>query len=90
MERTETYLNILLEYVGGTIYISITIGGSIAKLVQQFGPLKESIIKPYIRQIVEGLDYLHSNHIMHRDVKGANVLVDKNGICKLADFGSSK
>ncbi|CAI5477445.1 unnamed protein product [Closterium sp. Yama58-4] len=37
-----------------------------------------------------GLSYLHYNHIMHRDIKGANILVDNRGCIKLADFGASR
>jgi len=41
-------------------------------------------------QILEGLEYLHAHDVIHRDIKGANILVDKDGVCKLSDFGGAK
>jgi len=65
-------------------------GGSLASMLRKFGCLPEPVIAKYTRQILLGLDYLHKNRVIHRDIKGANVLVDDRGTIKLADFGASK
>ncbi|RDX67566.1 Mitogen-activated protein kinase kinase kinase 3, partial [Mucuna pruriens] len=79
--REEDSLNILLEFVPG---------GSISSLLGKFGSFPESVIKMYTKQLLLGLEYLHNNGIIHRDIKGANILVDNKGCIKLADFGASK
>lgn len=72
------------------IYLEFMSNGSIHQLVQQYGPLSERCIRVYTRQILSGLSYLHAKDTVHRDIKGANILVDKGGIVKLADFGMAK
>ena len=80
-EAKDGFLNIFLEYQPG---------GSIASLLLKFHTLSERIIRSFTKQTLLGLDYLHSHSIAHRDIKGANLLVDLNGCVKLADFGASK
>lgn len=67
-EVIEKTLNIFLEYMSG---------GSISELLENLGPFKEATIQSYTRHILRGLEYLHSQNIIHRDIKGANILVDK-------------
>ncbi|XP_029117275.1 mitogen-activated protein kinase kinase kinase YODA isoform X1 [Elaeis guineensis] len=72
------------------IYLEYVSGGSIHKLLQEYGKLGEPAIRSYTQQILSGLAYLHAKNTVHRDIKGANILVDPNGRVKLADFGMAK
>ncbi|XP_068605832.1 mitogen-activated protein kinase kinase kinase 3 [Brachionichthys hirsutus] len=73
-----------------TIFMEFMPGGSVKDQLKAYGALTESVTRKYTRQILEGVSYLHSNMIVHRDIKGANILRDSAGNVKLGDFGASK
>ncbi|KAK4668516.1 ATP binding [Podospora pseudoanserina] len=75
------YLNIFLEYVPG---------GSVQTMLNSYGALPEPLVRSFVKQILNGLSYLHNMDIIHRDIKGANILVDNKGTIKISDFGISK
>jgi mitogen-activated protein kinase kinase kinase len=77
----EEYLNIFLEYVPG---------GSVTALLRNYGAFEEPLVKNFVRQILQGLNYLHERDIVHRDIKGGNILVDNKCGVKISDFGISK
>ncbi|XP_054738008.1 mitogen-activated protein kinase kinase kinase kinase 5 [Anastrepha obliqua] len=71
---------ICMEYCGG---------GSLQDIYQVTGPLAEQQIAYMCRETLKGLEYLHTMGKMHRDIKGANILLTEQGDVKLADFGVS-
>ncbi|KAM7265385.1 hypothetical protein ACFE04_003068 [Oxalis oulophora] len=73
------------------IYLEYVHPGSINKYIREHcESMTESIIRNFTRHILSGLAYLHSTKTVHRDIKGANLLVDAFGVVKLADFGMAK
>lgn len=80
-EIKDDKISILMEYVPGA---------SLSTQLKQFGPFSEEFARKYTRQLVEALVYCHGAGVVHRDIKGANILATLNGNPKLADFGSAK
>ena len=79
--RTEAHLYLVLEYVEN---------GSLATLIKNFGAFPERLVCLYVRQVLIGLEWLHEQGVCHRDIKGANLLITKDGQVKLADFGVAR
>ena len=69
---------IVLEYIEN---------GSLKDTLEKFGYFPEGLVSKYSYQVLQGLNYLHDKNVLHRDIKGANILITKDGVCKLADFG---
>eukprot|EP01041_Mallomonas_annulata_P001388 gene1388-2673_t len=65
-------------------------GGSLQDLVQNGGTKDEHVLADIAYQVIKGLQYLHTQHQMHRDIKPGNILLNSKGWIKVADFGISK
>lgn len=76
--KTPETLNIVLEYCEN---------GSLHSISKNFGRFPENLVALYMSQVLQGLVYLHEQGVIHRDIKGANILTTKQGLVKLADFG---
>lgn len=81
VQRVDDSICIFMEYM---------VGGSVKDLISRYGPLSSPLARKYTFQVLQGLEYLHSNDMIHRDIKSANILRDSNGNVKIGDFGSAK
>ncbi|GAB2292640.1 Probable serine/threonine protein kinase ireh1 [Dionaea muscipula] len=74
-------LYLVMEYLNG---------GDLYSLLRNLGCLDEDVARVYIAEVVLALEYLHSLHVVHRDLKPDNLLIAHDGHIKLTDFGLSK
>ncbi|OMJ88830.1 hypothetical protein SteCoe_9129 [Stentor coeruleus] len=80
-DNRQNTINILMEYIPS---------GSMNVLLSKYKGFSENAVRNYTKQLLEGLDYLHSNDIIHRDLKSANILITEDSTLKLTDFGCSR
>ncbi|XP_054134157.1 mitogen-activated protein kinase kinase kinase 19 [Melozone crissalis] len=85
-----TYLGTCLEDNILSIFMEFVPGGSISSILNRFGPLPEVVLRKYTKQILQGVAYLHDNRVVHRDIKGNNVMLVPTGVIKLIDFGCAR
>jgi len=79
--ETTNYLIIIMEHISG---------GDLLTFVKKRSKLTEQHAKLIFRQIIEGLQYIHSQRVVHQDIKLDNILIDLNNNIKICDFGVSK
>ena len=78
MFEDEKYILIIMEYING---------GNLFSFVKKRRKLNEKISKFLFKQIILGIKHIHSQNIVHRDVKLENILIDLNNTIKICDFG---
>jgi len=88
---TEKYIGIVLEFAGGEsqswVSVMLTTGGELFDHILANRYLKEKDAQKLFAQLISGIDYLHKKHIVHRDLKLENLLLDKNRNMIITDFG---
>ncbi|XP_061350630.1 mitogen-activated protein kinase kinase kinase 18-like [Gastrolobium bilobum] len=77
-ENNKLFYNLFMEYMPS---------GTLSQAARR--RLKEPVIAHYTRQVLQGLEYLHSNGVVHCDIKGSNILIGEDG-AKIGDFGCAK
>ncbi|CAL0321834.1 unnamed protein product [Lupinus luteus] len=80
-ENKTLFYNLFMEYMPfGTLTQST---------LRHCGRINEQVVAHYSRQVLQGLEYLHSKGLVHCDIKGSNILVNEDG-AKISDFGCAK
>lgn len=77
-------LNLVFEFVAGDL------AERIKQLRDAHSSFPPQVVRSVMRQLLDGLDYLHCSWIMHRDIKPSNILLGANSHVKIADFGLAR
>ena len=72
------------------IVMELVSGRNLKEIIVERGPLPPAQILTIMTQVLDGLAYAHDHGLVHRDIKPQNILVTKDGLAKLADFGIAK
>ncbi|GFR42823.1 hypothetical protein Agub_g3780, partial [Astrephomene gubernaculifera] len=78
--ETKTEFCVVMEYAQGELF----------EILEDDQSLPEDVVRGIAKQLVRALHYLHSNRIIHRDMKPQNILICSNGVVKLCDFGFAR
>jgi serine/threonine protein kinase len=91
-ENIVKLLKVVPNPYDGTLSICLEMmdGGSLQDLVNEGGCQDELVLYRILKQMLTGLQYLHSLRLLHRDLKPSNALISSKGVVKLADFGISR
>ena len=65
-------------------------GYTLGDLLEKSGPLEQNVALKYMKQAAVGFSYLHEEKLIHRDIKPQNIMINKKGDLKIADFGISR
>ncbi|CAG9571544.1 putative protein kinase [Leishmania major strain Friedlin] len=79
--KEQKVIRVFMEFAGG---------GTLQSLLKTKGRLEYAELRALLRDVVEGLAYIHSQHYVHGDIKTANVLLSNDGKCKIGDFGTAR
>merc|ERR1712098_44889 len=89
----------IVKYLGSSVvpnepntfrmYLEYVSGGSLKDIIKLKGKLPTDLSRFYLRQILSGLAFLHSNSVIHRDLKPGNILISVESTLKLADCGAA-
>ena len=86
----------IVRYLGSStdatelkIFLEYATGGSLLALLERFGRFDEKISQGILRQVMNGIKYIHSQGFVHGDIKPSNILMDSHGKAMLSDFGNA-